>query len=257
MKKRTMRQQCVSHIFTAGLLVASVSAKAVWAANNIFYPASLQYAKWAGDTVPYSTIVKEVDKEAIASDIDTLTTKYRKSYQTNAHNSLGLFRWVYSARKAAKAKSVFRGSNLIEPLAALNKSPGLYPYDYVRLHFLIASDVWHSSMLSTLGQKLLAYKPGDLPVEYALVEDLMVSASLIDKRNAVAIAQEIVRDHPKSANAHGLLGDAYRDLWYITKDRAIANKTIVERQTYLLLAPLNDPYRQINEADIRFIKQDM
>lgn len=255
MKSLLFLTDCVFYITLSIFCLALV--RPLYAASNPFYPAFLGREVWKGDTSPYQSATLKIDKEITSGRPGAVALKYQALHQANPKGALALYCWAYAARKAAKLKPIFVGSDLIGPLDTLNQVTAPQAYDFVRLHYLIASDVWHSVELNNLGERLLACKPADAAVTDAVVENLSVSTMISDHKQAISIAQQVVQRNPKSANSHALLGDAYRSLWFKTKDRSAASHAIAEYQSYISLAPLNDPYRRLNEATIQFIKKNM
>lgn len=257
MKCRSFRKKHVFHIALSILCLCLALVRPLCAASNPFYPASLGHEVWKSDTSPYKAAALKIDNEMTSNHPDAVTLRYHSLYQAKPKDALALYSWAYAARKAAKLKPIFVGSNLVGPLDSLNKFASPQAYDFVRLHYLIASDVWHSVELNNLGARLLAYKPTDAAVEDAVVENLSVSTTTSDRKQAISIAQQAVRRNPRSANSHALLGDAYQHFWFQTKDRSAASHAIAEYQSYIQLTPPNNPYRGANESAISFIKASM
>lgn len=224
--------------------------------SNPFYPSSLTSASWKGNNAPYSEARDAVEREIATGQVPgVLALKYKALYRLHPTNTVALFQWAYATRKAALAAKPFETGKVLEVLDVMNKDKTPHPYDFVRLQFLLASDVWPSANLKPLGQRLLDYKPNDDSVQYELVVDMKNSTSLDDKKQAISIAEEIARRKPNDPASHALLGTVYSSFWTRTKQRSAADKAISEYKIFLQTASADDSFRQGAEQMMQVLQR--
>jgi tetratricopeptide (TPR) repeat protein len=223
--------------------------------SNPYYPSTLASIGWKGDNQDFAEARKLIDQETTGGQApEALVTRYKTVIKDDPMNPLVLFRWAYALRKAALASNPFSTKKALEALEAMNRNGKPHPYDYVRLQFLLASDLWPSVALKPLGRRLLQYNPDDQVVLFQLVVDLKNSMLPGDINEALALAKKMVQQDPKSARNHALLAGAYDSVANYTKQQSFANKAVAEYQLYLKLAPPNANFRAGAEQMIRAIK---
>ena len=223
---------------------------------NIFYPMSLGSEVWTGDNSAYSKVRGIIDKRiAAGQNPNVLVAEYQTGLAIKPNDKVAAFRWAYAVRKAALTVDPFPTYTALSALDVLNKHGGPYPYDYVRLQFVLASDGWTSISLKPLGLRLLNYRPDDRVVKLLLVDDLTVSRSLSDAKQAVSFAEQLMKQDPSNPTCHELLADACFWLWYKTKQQADADESLDEYRKYLQFAPPNASYRRIAQLQITHLQQ--
>ena len=251
----------VWHCTLAALVIMTVICTAAGKAAeeyrpNIFFPPTLTSAVWKGENQSYAQARQTIDQEAAnGQKPNAIMVRYQAQANQKPTTPLALFRWAYASRKAALESNPFSTDIADKALDALDGKSGPHPYDYVRLQFLLASDVWPVSSLEPLGRRLLQYKTDDQAVLFQLVVDMKSSTSLQDRKEAVSLAQSLVRGNPNYPKNHALLAGAYDGLWQLAKQRSIADKAIAEYQRYLQLAPANDNFRRGAEQMVWAIKR--
>ena len=224
--------------------------------QNIFFPSTLTSAVWKGDNQGYAQARQVIDQETSGGQgAAALVNRYQAQANQSPTNPLAVFRWAYASRKAALTSNPFSITIADQALDALNRDGKPHPYDYVRLQFLLASDVWPVSSLEPLGKRLLQYKADDQPVQFQLVVDMGSSTALGDRKEALAIALDLVRRDPKNPRDHALLAGAYSSQWMLTKERSVADRAIAEYQLYLKLAPANGNFRRGAEQMVRAMRK--
>lgn len=245
----------------AALVLITVTCAAIGNAAekyrpNIFFPSALTSAVWKGENQSYAQARQIIDQEtANGQEPDALMARYQAQANQKPSNPLAVFRWAYASRKAALVSNPFSTNIADKALDSLDRDGRPHPYDYVRLQFLLASDVWPAGSLEPLGRRLLQYKADDQAVLFQLVVDMKSSTLLQDRKEALSLAQNVVQGNPKYPKNHALLAGAYESLWVITKQRPTADKAIAEYQLYLQLAPANDNFRRGAEQMVWAIKR--
>lgn len=221
--------------------------------------------QWEGDNQPYQAIRAAIDKAIAAGQKPyALAQGYATAARLKPYDPQAQFRWAYATYKGYTANKKAR-----EGLATLEDSRKLYqakqalarpgsphPYDYVRLRFLMATEHFPHRILKDLGRRLWHYNPTDTGVQLRLLNVLHRDPSTAqDRRDILAIAQDLQRRHPKEPNYYASVGGAYMVIWEKTKSRDHAAKAIAAYRRYLELAPPNAAFRKVAQSWIDYIQK--
>lgn len=213
---------------------------------------------WTGSDRPYVKIRREIDK-AIASRrltraiLSTLKNKALKQPK----DPIAQFRWVYAVQNAHLAGIYFNVPYITmdEAGAALARPASPHSYEYARLRFFIASRQQIDPQYISLGQRLLRRNPKDYGVKFHLTQTLG-SGTPAQRKQALDIAQELVRQYPKKASAHSALALVYLDRWNVSHDVADADKAIAGYRKYLQLELRDKRSRQGVQSLIKAIERE-
>ncbi len=199
--------------------------------------------KWTASDTPYLQIRHEVDKALAEKKLTpALLEKHRKTSQESPNDLHALFRWGYTLLKAPYAgidlgDIAFRTYTPI--VQAMDKAPAPRSYQFARLRFLLMTLRYNHAELRDVGLRLLRRDPKDYHVKFLVVQHLSGSRSAAQRQQALELAQEMVREQPKRASAHSILGYVFQRRLFLFGDLSAADKAIAGYQRFLELAPAN------------------
>ncbi len=217
---------------------------------------------WTADSAPYRRVRESIDKQ-VAQGVkpEALAAKFAPLWRQDKRNPLALFRWAYAARKARLVPGPFNINRIIESdheMERMHWTQRPHSYDFSRLRFLNGVELLDypkQQQLKGLGRRLIERDPQDEGVKYQLVRLLNSSMEVAERREAIQLAQAMVRAKPDKSNLSGLLADSYTNLWSLTRSRADANQAIAAYRKYLPIAP-TQKLRESANLQIRLIAQD-
>ncbi len=214
---------------------------------------------WTGDEKPYKSIRQSIDKMiAQGNNPRDLELRYRKPADKDFYNPQTQFRWAYAAYRAMKAdpkaEYAYNGELLYRTIRAMDGTLKAHTYEWTRLRFLLGILDSSTKGFIPVGDRLLKYDPKDIEVKYQFLTVLGFSRDVKNIKRAVAIAQNMLREHPKSARYHSSLAGAYVNLWRAGGSVESGDQAIAEYKTYLQLAPLTEPFRKDAEFWIKAIQ---
>ncbi len=94
-----------------------------------------------------------------------------------------------------------------------------------------------------VGEELLKHNINDSEVKYYLLTLLKIGSNKVDRRLAIAYAQDIIDTDPLRPSPHTGRGSVYYQIWLNTKDANDAREAVKSYRRYLELAPENDGFR--------------
>lgn len=259
------------------VLIFVVMASLMWQASNCRVVAqggvenTTQYnwaqEQWSGNNRPYQTIRAAIDK-AIAGRQKpyALAQKYEAAVQQKPLDPKALFRWAYATyqgyhanKKAREGLATLEDTRKLERvIQALARPRSSQPYDYMRLRFLMSADYFPHRAFIGLGRRLLRYNRTDTEVEHRQFRVLFRGPTdAQDRRDILAIAQDLRKRYPKEPDYYATLGAAYREIWRATKSPAHANMAIAAYRKYIQLAPPKARFRRIAQLNIDNIQKGM
>ena len=175
----------------------------------------------------------------------TLTKKYYDLAPAHLNDSLFIFKWGYTAWKAALRQQdtmeIYKRLAEVNGVMALAPSP--HAYDFARTHLFIARQTELDSSLRDISEELLRRDPHDSDVKYNLAVILLNTFSPPKHAEALQLAHELMKERPKWANSFALVGESYWLTWLRTNDPEDARKAIEGYRHYLKLAPADAHYR--------------
>jgi tetratricopeptide (TPR) repeat protein len=214
--------------------------------------------KWKGSDAPYRTIQAQIDRLVAQKRLPrSLLQQYKEAAQKKPSDPQAQFRYGYAVFNASfnssKIDIIFDGDEkertLAEVVWALAEANSPSAYSYARLRFLTTAN-YNSSLLHHLkpiGLRLLHRNTKDYYVKYYVVRILSDSKSANEQQQALIYAQQMVRDYPKSASAHGTLAAVYLDRWP-QGGRSMGEQAIASYQKALELSPPNAANGQARRA---------
>lgn len=226
---------------------------------------------WTADDHPYLLVQDNVDSAiAQGQKPETLLARYRGEALAHPDDVKALFRWGYTAYRAASQVEVAPSQAYLrfETPRSINSVQGLMmkkyvpSYQYARLLFLLLNFNAPYSQTGDLGERLLQHSPGDKQVKY----DMLVFRSS-DARPAVRQQTRLEAEHlaqQGSPDGYWVLADIYLRMFTISKfphadkvrTQPIADKAVAALRRYVQLTPPQSGKRQAAERQIIKIEQD-
>lgn len=226
---------------------------------------------WTADDHSYLLVQDNVDSAiSQGQKPETLLVRYRGEALVHPDDTKALFRWGYTAYRAASQVEVAPSQAYLrfETPGSINTVQGLMmkkyvpSYQYARLLFLLLNFDAPDSQTGDLGWRLLKHSPNDKQVEY----DMLVFRSS-DSRPAVRQQARLEAEHlaqQGSPEGYWVLAGIYLRMFTITKfphaDKArtqpIADKAVAALRRYVQLTPPQSGKRKAAERQIIEIEQD-
>jgi tetratricopeptide (TPR) repeat protein len=206
---------------------------------------------WTGDDAPYAAVRSEVDSDVLRGDLHSKIAGYQAAYAADPTDLAKQIRYVYALWADKWWNGYFYFENEREQTDMDDFTDSLWrqhrpnTFNYTRMA-AICCDSWGLEPgLLPFVQRLLKKDPGDLPARFALSVMLSVTGKAALQTQAITDANILENEYPTNANIRMLQGSAYYCRWNITKDPALAQKSIAAYKRFLDLAPPNDFYRQL------------
>lgn len=225
---------------------------------------------WSGNDVPYQQIMAEIDQTvAKGQNLSQLLTNDKALARDSRANPIAQFRWAYLAYKMSNLPGVINKDDIIGlSINALGRpsSPRSYHYDrlrYLMLHQIGAPD-YH---MVPLGKRLLKLEPDNRLIMLGIILDLGFPGEnvadrpmrqvLIDRKEALTLAQRYVDRFPTSPKGYLVLGDIYSDVFLSTNDPHDRDNTILALKKGMSLLPADSASVQQTQIFIKRVKDGL
>ncbi len=197
------------------------------------------------DNSAYATTRAAIDKQIKAGTQPSALVQAYRLEGTDVGDTRKIFRWAYAVYLQQRQKP--NTNALIEAHSIMNRNLRPGAYDWIRLRFLVASlgSLEQPDQLIPVGRRLLRRVYDDSEVMLRLLRLLSRSQNKEDRRLALALAREQLRNDPKDAYKQWLVSDA--TMFYLTYAGHTfeGNKQIIaEMLKTLRMLPANDPNRR-------------
>jgi tetratricopeptide (TPR) repeat protein len=216
--------------------------------------------KWTDSDAPYLAVKQELLGKIQSGTSARQIAESLEPKLSAASPALDRFRYAYAVAYARgmkqwpEAEAQKKGKYAVYLLAA---KPFPRAYEYIRLRFFLEVHALPNAKLIPLGKRLLAAKPNDASIQGRYVNLLTFSPRTEDRREAVRVADELLRKNPNVPDNHARLGGAYWGLWQQTRKREDGQKAIAAYQSYLKVAPPTEPFRAEAQRIITTIQDGM
>lgn len=246
------------------VLAAYVSATAKAGEKNQNEAATPSFAvtkEWPISNKPFRGIKEEIDSQIKKGKNPDELVEGAKSAFIKDKSPLALFRWAYAAQKSALAPQPARPfdeakiTDVYEVMQESANGKAYQAYDFIRLYYLLGTEVEPPVSTLQLGEKLLRFQPNDIDVESQQVNLLMLTGVPANLAKAVIYAKDLIRRDPTDANAYASLAGVYYTQWLVLNSKAYAKKAAAEYQEYLRLAPANDYFREDVDYMLKQLRQ--
>lgn len=215
--------------------------------------------KWVKSEVPFLHLREKIDREFAKSvgkkGVLIIFQEHASQAKKIPNDTKAAFAWIYSAYKAQQLDPQFDRKLFTRARMALLL--GRYPFDnseWARLRFLVESQPFPRSPLTSIGERLLEKYPQDAEVKYQLVRAFSPT-NPVEKQKALKYSQDLIRLEPKRPSYHALLAGIYLKSWLAHKNKTEADKAITAYNQFLLLAPLNHQFRPQAKRTIELLKR--
>ncbi len=216
---------------------------------------------WTASDKPYLAIRARIDAQVKPLKKDDVKLRalldlYAKNARSKKTDSQAQFAWAYAVFQAREnGLSIPSGFGIPREISFAMAAPqSPHSYQYARMRFIMASWWQEMPQLVPLARRLLKRNPQDWYVQYHAVSNLFGRPNG-EAQEALAIAQNMVKRYPKSANAQGRLATAYWGLFMVNRRKEDGDKAIVAMQRQMQLGKLTSDERAINEDLIQTIRK--
>jgi hypothetical protein len=210
---------------------------------------------WTASDAPYKAIEVSLKTQfANSADPTCLALPFQKRAELHPRDAEIQFTWGLLALMLSQRP----GGNIIGiyghgDLARLESADPLNVHEYTRIRFAVDSMLYKDKDLYIVGNRLLAYNPGDKAVYDDQINALSFNTHFDE---ALRLAQQLVARNPEDASAHTFVGGVYEDMWIHYQDKRCAQAAMLEYQKYLKLASPNDSFRKMAENLVAVFRKD-
>ena len=203
--------------------------------------------KWTKSDAPYRAIRLAIDKLIRSGNSPTkLSVGYASAAKSQPLDAKAQFRWAYALYRSYKNSTqtrppILKESQSLYFVCEAMEKVAPQAREYTRLRFLLEVERLPLESYQSVARRLIASDKGDNEIAYSSIK--ILSLAVLGFKEALPLAQTLVKREPNNASYHAALGGLYL-LMSLQRGSAsgLKEKAKTEYNRYLQLTPATNVF---------------